>query len=135
MIRSGRLWPAVVLAAALALPGCTERQEAEANSAARDAGNKVEQLAERAKEGLKDGSVTTRVKSALVASGKLDASRIDVDTKGKTVTLKGVVKDQAQKATAERIANDIVDAETKVMSQLTVEPPARPASPAGPAGR
>ena len=49
---------------------------------------------------------TAQIKSALMADKSIDASRIDVDTEAstKTVTLKGLVRSSAEKATAARIA-------------------------------
>jgi osmotically-inducible protein OsmY len=49
---------------------------------------------------------TAQIKATLVADASIDASRIDVDTDAstKTVTLKGLVRSAAEKATAARIA-------------------------------
>lgn len=51
---------------------------------------------------------TAQIKTALLADASIDASRIDVDTEAstKTVTLKGLVRSTAEKATAARIAAD-----------------------------
>lgn len=51
---------------------------------------------------------TAQIKSALVADASIDASTIDVDTEAstKTVTLTGMVRSTAEKATAARIAAD-----------------------------
>ncbi len=51
---------------------------------------------------------TMQIKTALIDADNLDAGSIDVDTNGetRTVTLKGHVPTAAQKAAAERIANE-----------------------------
>ncbi|AMY08029.1 periplasmic protein [Luteitalea pratensis] len=51
---------------------------------------------------------TLQIKTALMADASIDASRIDVDTEAstKTVTLKGLVRSTAEKATATRIASE-----------------------------
>ena len=66
---------------------------------------------------------TVDVKSALIADGRVDASKINVDTSStsKTVVLKGSVPTAEQKAMAERIARDKSEGYT-VTNQLTVVP-------------
>jgi osmotically-inducible protein OsmY len=100
--------------------------------AARDASDATkrvgEAVAESAADATKDASAataaaatTTSVKSALMANKAVDASKIDVDTDGatKVVTLRGSVKSEAQRASAERIARDKAEGYT-VVNQLTI---------------
>ena len=85
--------------------------------AARDAADATKQAAERAAEATADAgrdtvkaadaaTTTASVKSALMAEKAVDATRIDVDTDGpaRVVTLRGSVPNEAQRASAERIA-------------------------------
>ena len=97
----------------------------EASDATKRAG---EAVAESAADATKDAAVatagaatTTSVKSALMADKSVDASKIDVDTDGsaKVVTLRGSVKSEAQRASAERIAKDKAEGYT-VVNQLTI---------------
>lgn len=98
--------------------------------AAREAGRDVSQAAGQAADATRDAAgqaanatrdaasstanagdaaqQTAQIKSALMADASIDASRIDVDTEAstKTVTLKGLVRSAAEKATAARIAAD-----------------------------
>lgn len=55
---------------------------------------------------LSDAAVTARVKSALVASDRVDTSQLNVDTENRVVYLRGAVPDEAQKLEAEQIARD-----------------------------
>lgn len=51
-----------------------------------------------------DAAMTPKIKTALGANASLNGSSIDVDTANNTVTLKGTVKNAAQKTAAEAIA-------------------------------
>jgi predicted small secreted protein len=72
-----------------------------AANATRDAAAQVGNAGDAAQQ-------TAQIKSALLADTSIDGSRIDVDTEAstKTVTLKGLVRSTAEKATAARIAAD-----------------------------
>jgi len=100
------------------------RQEArEANAEmkeeAREAGNAAERTGDRVAQETKDATKsvgatldaaaqTMQIKTALIDADNLDANDIDVDTDGatKTVTLKGHVPTESQKAAAARIAKE-----------------------------
>ena len=81
----------------------------------------VKQDTERATENTAAGIETADVKAALIADGRVDASNINVDTSAstKTVTLKGSVPTEQQKATAEQIARDQAKGYT-ITNQLVV---------------
>ena len=83
----------------------------------------AKQDAERATENTVAAVETADVKSALIADGRVDASRINVDTiaSSKTVVLKGSVPTIEQRATAENIARDKATGYT-VSNQLVVAP-------------
>jgi len=100
--------------------------------AARDASDATKRAGEAVAEGTADATkdaaaatsaaaTTTSVKSALMADKAVDASKIDVDSDGKTkvVTLRGSVASEAQRASAERIARDKAEGYT-VVNRLTI---------------
>ena len=100
--------------------------------AARDASDATKRAGEAAAEGAADATAdaaastsaaatTTAVKSALMADKSVDATHIDVDSDGarKVVTLRGRVRSEAQRSSAERIAQAKADGYT-VVNHLTV---------------
>jgi osmotically-inducible protein OsmY len=78
---------------------------------------------ENATEAMAAGAETVDVKSALIADGRVDASKINVDTVAstKTVVLKGSVPTADQKSVAEQIARQNAKGYT-ITNQLTVVP-------------
>ena len=96
--------------------------------AAREAGHDVAQAADKAGDATREAAdkagdatreaaasaanvgdaaqQTAQIKTALLTDASIDASQIDVDTEAstRTVTLKGLVRSTAEKATAARIA-------------------------------
>ena len=97
-------------------------------AAAKDAGHAIKEGAEKVASEVEAGKQTVDVKAALMADKGVDASHIDVDTDAdtKTVTLKGSVPTQAQKAAADRIARDKAEG-YRIVNQLTVS--SRPSGP------
>lgn len=89
--------------------------------AARDAGQAIKEGAKDVASEIDAKKQTVDVKTALMADKSVDASHIDVDTDAdtKTVTLKGSVPSQAQKAKADQIAREKA-AGFRVVNQLTV---------------
>lgn len=71
------------------------------------AGNAVERGAQRAAKATGDAGVTAAAKAALLAAPDLSALRIDVDTKGGVVTLKGNVKSLNEKSKAEQVVASV----------------------------
>ena len=70
-----------------------------------------------------DAGITTAVKSKLAADDTVKASKVDVDTKNKVVTLSGDVDTAAQRAQAITIARN-TDGVADVIDQLRVNPTA-----------
>jgi hyperosmotically inducible protein len=112
---------------------------AKIGEAAKDAGQKIGGAAMDAGHAIKEGAKEVAsevdakaqkvdVKTALLADRSLDASRIEVETDAstKTVTLKGSVPTQVQKAHAERIAREKAEG-YKVVNRLAVS--GRPSGP------
>ena len=102
--------------------------KAAAENAAEATKDGVEKAAEATKDAARDSAnkadgaqQTMQIKSALMADKSVDATGIDVDTNGttKTVTLKGHVPSEAQKASAARIAKSKAPDYT-VVNNLTI---------------
>lgn len=66
-----------------------------------------------------DSAITAAVKSKLVVDDENLAINVDVDTRGGVVTLSGVVRTQADKEQAERIAGN-TEGVTRVINNITV---------------
>lgn len=74
--------------------------------AARATGAAAAQAAKEATPVVADAGITAAVKTRLLADPDVAGLRIDVDTKGKVVTLTGTVRTSAQIAEAEKIARE-----------------------------
>ena len=85
-----------------------QRETERVRQGAEQAAEEVAAGAERAAEKVAAGAETVDVKAALMADGRVDASRIDVDTSAstRTVVLKGTVPTEQQKMMAEQIARE-----------------------------
>lgn len=103
----------LTLAAALLAVGCSQAERQDLTESA----NRGLAKAERAV----DNSVSTaKIKSALMASPKLDASKINVDSDKNVVYLRGSVPSVEQKALATRLATDMVEKNQQVVDELKV---------------
>jgi osmotically-inducible protein OsmY len=91
------------------------------NPDVRRATNQAEQQLERATAALDDATVTTKVKSALIADPDLSGLSIDVDTAQNVVTLRGSVVSDAMRQKAEQLARS-VDGVKEVRNELVVKP-------------
>jgi hyperosmotically inducible protein len=67
-----------------------------------------------------DSAITAAVKSKLVVDNENIAVNVNVETRGRVVTLSGVVATQAEKEQAERIARN-TEGVTRVINNITVE--------------
>lgn len=113
----------ITCVAALALTGCNQKQQAEANDAAQRVKTGSQRALQQAERGLSNANLTMKVKSAMSSSQKLNTSGINVDTVDRVVYLKGTVISADQKALANRIANDTVGNDVKVVDQLVIAAP------------
>lgn len=93
--------------------GADQAGTAVANGAART-GDAVERGAQRTAKATSDASVTAAAKAALLAAPDLSALRIDVDTKGGVVTLKGDVKSLNEKGKAEQVVASVAGVQSVV---------------------
>lgn len=80
------------------MPGHTEGDKEKRPAATTDAqlGNKVDNTADNAKQGVTDGALTTKVKTKLLATKDLKSTGIHVKTKDRVVNLTGTVPTKEQ---------------------------------------
>jgi osmotically-inducible protein OsmY len=101
----------------------TERKANEVQQEARSAAANIGQSAERAtndvSDKVKDAAITTAVNAKLAQDKTLSALRIDVDTVGGRVSLRGTAPDAAARERATTLAS-AVDGVTSVDNQLVV---------------
>jgi sporulation protein YlmC with PRC-barrel domain len=77
-----------------------------------------------AKETSHEAALTTKVKTALSLSKRIPASKINVDSQGDVVTLRGVVPTDDVRSAAESVAKD-VSGVAEVQNELSVVAPAQ----------
>ena len=87
--------------------------------AAKATGEAAAQAARDATPVVADAGITAAVKTRMLADPDVAGLRIDVDTKGKVVTLTGTVKTAAQVTEAEKIARETPGVE-RVVNNLKV---------------
>ena len=110
---------ALSAALALALAACSSNQSSGKSSGSSSSGG-TGSTSDQIKQGAKDATLTTKVKSALAADVGLSTLKIDVDSEGSTVTLKGTVDSADKKQRAEEVARK-VDGVATVRNQLQVK--------------
>ena len=104
-------------ALALALAACaTDSKKSGTSSSSGTSGSVTSDIS----QATKDSWLTTKVKSALAADVGLSTLKIDVDSAGNTVTLKGNVDSAANKQRAEEVARKVEGVAT-VRNQLAVK--------------
>jgi hyperosmotically inducible protein len=86
----------------------------------KDAAQKTKDAAVKTKDVVADASVTSAVKTKLLADPKVGGLKIDVDTKDNVVTLTGVVNSVAEKNEALRLARTTTGVKS-VVDKLTVK--------------
>jgi osmotically-inducible protein OsmY len=80
---------------------------ARTEQAAKDANAKAQDVARAVEAKVDDATITTEVNAGLAKDTELSAIKIDVDTKGGTVLLKGPAPTAAAKARATEIAKSV----------------------------
>ena len=87
-----------------ALGGLIEREPV------RDAGAQIAQTisvgANKAEAALTDARLTAKIKSKMALDDTVPASRLDVDTSGRVVTVRGIVETPAQRERALQLARE-----------------------------
>ncbi|HZE92258.1 MAG TPA: BON domain-containing protein [Rhizobacter sp.] len=87
---------------------------------ARDVKDSTVNAAKDAKDKVSDAVITSAVKAQLAADRNLSATKVDVDTDGGRVALRGTAPSQAAKAHATELAS-AVKGVVAVDNQLTIE--------------
>jgi hyperosmotically inducible periplasmic protein len=108
---------ALSVAFAFALAACSSDGSKSSGSSS---GGTSSSTSDQIKQDAKDATLTTKVKSALAADVGLSTLKIDVDSAGTTVTLKGTVDSADKKQRAEEVARK-VDGVATVRNQLQVK--------------
>ena len=98
----------------------TKESAAKVKDAGRKAGDKTKDIATKTKDVTADASITTAVKTKLLADPKVGGLKIDVDTKDNIVTLTGTVKSAAERDEAIRLAKTTTGVKD-VVSKLTIQ--------------
>jgi hyperosmotically inducible periplasmic protein len=106
---------ALSAALALALAACASDRPRSQTSGASTGGGASSEI----KQDTKNAALTAKVKTALAADVGLRTLKIDVDSEGNTVTLKGAVDSAETRRKAEEVARG-VDGVATVRNQLTV---------------
>jgi hyperosmotically inducible protein len=82
-------------------------------------GEAVATGATRAKQAVSDSTLTARIKSKMALDDTVDATAINVDTVGSTVTLSGTVRSEAERSKALQLARETTGV-TTVNDRLVV---------------
>ncbi|MEZ0324645.1 MAG: BON domain-containing protein [Fimbriimonas sp.] len=111
------------------IAGCSQEAKEDLDAAgdnmakaADKTGEDIKAGAENAGDVAANAALTAKIKSALMGAEGVDSEHINVDTVGKTVTLKGSQDTEAAKTKAEQVAKDQAGAEYTVVNQITVGP-------------
>jgi osmotically-inducible protein OsmY len=99
----------------------TKETAAKVKDASKTAAQKTKDAATKTKDVTADASITSAVKTKLLADPKVGGLKIDVDTKDNVVTLTGTVKSAAEKAEAIRLATNTTGVK-KVVDKLVIQP-------------
>lgn len=114
----------ILLATAALAVGCSQAERNDmankADQEMRQAGQTAKQEMKKAGQAMDEGVNSTRIKSALLSSKKLDASYINVDTEQKTVFLRGSVKTADQKKLANDLTNNMIAPDQKLVNELKI---------------
>jgi len=112
---------ALSAALALALAACASDGNKSGTSSSGTSGSGTSgSVTSDISQASKDSWLTTKVKSALAADVGLSTLKIDVDSAGNTVTLKGTVDSADKKQRAEEVARKVEGVAT-VRNQLAVK--------------
>lgn len=83
------------------------------------AGERAGQAATAAQRALSDGSLTTKIKAKMALDDSVKALNLDVDTANGVVTVKGVVRSEAERQRALQLARETAGVR-QVVDQLTI---------------
>ncbi len=100
-------------------PQVPEVSKEKAREVGAEVGERTAVAAEQARRALSDGSVTAKIKAKMALDDSVKALNINVDTSGTTVTLSGVVENEAQRQRALQLARETAGI-TQVVDHLRV---------------
>ncbi len=113
-----------LMATAILAMGCSQAEQQDMKNSAEQgidkAGTVVAEGVDKAGTAVGQGVSTTKVKSTLMASPKLDASRINVDTEGSNVYLRGSVSSQEQRKLAVQLSQAMLEKDQALVDELQV---------------
>jgi hyperosmotically inducible protein len=101
--------------------GTAGRAADKSKAAAKEAKEDTKESGATAKDVTADASITSAVKTKLLADPKVGGLKIDVDTKDNVVTLTGAVRNAEEKAEAIRLAKTTTGVKS-VVDKLTIKP-------------
>jgi hyperosmotically inducible protein len=101
--------------------GTAGRAADKSKAAAKEAKEETKESGAKAKDVTADASITSAVKTKLLADPKVGGLKIDVDTKDNVVTLTGAVRNAEEKAEAIRLAKATTGVKS-VVDKLTIKP-------------
>lgn len=87
-------------------PRAPEVNRERAREVGAEVGERTAEAADQARRALTDGSLTAKIKAKMALDDSVKALNIDVDTSGGTVTLNGVVENEAQRQRALQLARE-----------------------------
>jgi hyperosmotically inducible periplasmic protein len=82
-------------------------------------GEKVATGANDAQRAMANASLTAKIKTKMTLDDSIEARNIDVDTEGSVVTLRGTVRNEAERSRAVRLARE-TEGVTSVVDRLSV---------------
>lgn len=97
-----------------------ENAAATAKAAGEKAAADAKEAGAKAAQATDNAAMTGKVKTAITSASDLNVADLNVDTTGKTITLKGSVPTADQKKRADQIAKGIAGKDYTVDDQLTV---------------
>jgi osmotically-inducible protein OsmY len=100
--------------------GVTEERAAErAREVGAEVGDRAAAAASQAKDAIEDGALTAKIKSKMALDDTIEASRINVDTVDRVVTLRGTVANESQRQRAVQLARE-TDGVRNVVDRLSI---------------
>lgn len=100
-------------------PEASEVNRERAREVGAEVGERTAEAADQARRALTDGSLTAKIKAKMALDDSVKALNIDVDTSGGTVTLNGVVENEAQHQRALQLARETTGV-TQVVDHLRI---------------
>jgi osmotically-inducible protein OsmY len=85
-----------------------------------EVGERAAVAADQARRAMTDGSITAKIKAKMALDDSVKALDIDVDTRGGTVTVSGIVASTAQRDRALQLARE-TDGVTQVVDKLQIK--------------